>query len=290
MRSSTALTELLNQQRATKEDGYSPFRVEVIGLERLVFVREVDKPNPMYADGKDELHYVVETIPKRNKVRLVISKVNQSNPHESEVLAKDAGDLWGMTMRKRLVKQVYKRDWQVSDLVEKDLEKLATQIPYYIRERARILLESIITGDNEERKERLLKIEQGQHEFPPKTLELLAFIHALPAVAPENEPCHARFTLQHLAGKKGNTIDAVRHRFTPLQGQPFIKVVQEGRGNQPTIYCYLPSKRSTGTEVQREATITSDTEIVAAPKGAASTRRESKELLRYGGKPKEWSH
>jgi len=288
--SSKALTALLNQHSVVVESGYSSFKVELIGLERLVFVGAVDRSNPMYPDGKDELCYTVETIPKRNKVRLSISKVNQSNPHEPEVLAKDAGDLWGSSMRKRLVKQVYKRDWQVSNVVEKDLEKLASQVAYYRANRERMLLESIRKGDNRELQERLLTIEQAQPpSFPAQTQELLAALEKRPVEIIDGEPT-AIFTRQDVAGQMGISIDAVRNRLSPLEGQPFFRIKQRGKGNQPTIYCYLPNKRATGAKVQRQASITSDTEIVAPPKVATSTRRESKELLRYGETPKEGSY
>ena len=289
MRSSEALTELLNQHSVSEENGFSPFRLWIDGLKRLVFVRVLDKPNPMYPDGKDEVRYVVETPPKRSKVRLVISKWNQSNPYEGDVLATDAGDLWGMSLRQRLVKQVYKRDWKLSELVAKDLAELAPQIAYYRENRERILLESIRKSDHAERKQRLLKIEQGQQEFSPKTLNLLAFIDALPADVPENEPCQARFTLQQLAGKKGDTIDAVRHRFTPLERQPYLRIVRESRGNQPTVYGYLKEKRGMKAVTTREQTTTSDTTIVkgqSAPRNPL--RYESEGLVRYGEKGRRY--
>lgn len=289
MEHSRALTELLDQQTVWLEEANpldnSRFKVGIQGVHSLVFARELRKhPN---VDANDELHYVVHTIPHRRKVRLVIFK-KAALLDGSRALAKDAGDLWSMSMRKRVVQAVYKLDYDASQAVEQDLPRLATWIPSYVERREQILLEHIRNSDNAELKARLQQLEQPSPEFPKKTADLLAFIDQLPTTAPEGEPCHARFTLQQLAGKMGLTINQVRPRFSPLEGQSFIRLVQRGRGNQPMVYSYLKENR--GTKTQREATISSDTEIIAAPKVATSARHESKELLRYGEKPKEWSY
>lgn len=279
-----SVRELLKEHYVRVEN--KPF-VCVIKLENLTFIREIGKRYD-YLDSSDELFYIVSPAARRSKVQLSIFKKTQLLD-DSKTLAIDTGDPRSMSMRNRVLRAVKKQDWQAAKTVECDLERLASLVPYYWAEREKLLLESIEKGEDRTLKVRLTQARQ-ESRFPTKTLQLLDALDGLPPTASDDEPSQASFTLRQVSGKTGWTIDAVRHRFSPLEGQPFIEVVRQGRGNQPTVYRYLPEKRPIGTRAQYQATITSDTEIVKPPKVAISTQRESKGLLCYGEKPNEGSY
>ena len=285
MRRLEALTELFNRQIV---------EIECPGFEQVV-LRGL-KMVSFQSQENERIFYYVTPLNDKGRVHLkiVLSEVNQ-------ILLTDQGDVRNIGMRRRIVKEAKKRyltawlsniprtekDWRIPETVEADLENLASAVEGLLREeeRARILVRYIKWGANEELLEQFQKAQEAPL-FPKKTLELLEFIDTLPAVTPETEPCHARFTLQQVAGKKGNTIDSVRHRFTPLEGQPFIEVVREGRGNQPTAYRYVKNKRGMKPATTREQNVTSDVTI-EAPK-QKSNRFESKDLVRYGERPKRY--
>jgi len=168
------------------------------------------------------------------------------------------------------------KDRKIPEIVERELEMLPRAIEDMLERRERILIRRIKNGGNRELQEQLAKAQQPQETFPKLTVELLDFIDGLPPIAPEGEPSHARFTLQQLAGKKGDTIDQVRARFSPLKEQPFIQVVRKGKSNQPTVYRYVKEK-PVATEQENR---TADASIVSAPRHPL--RFESKELVRHG--------
>ncbi len=275
-----SVKRLLEQQCIQRKDG--AFTVEIAGLKELQFTRRIREPRDE-DDYGEELVYVVESRPRRNKVKVRV--VKRTGQYEGTTLAVDVGDLASLSMRARLTKALGKKDWLATKTAEQDLERLATLVPYYLSQRESLLVEGI-QQSNDLTLQRQLANVRADLDFPPRTLALLALIEQLPPTAVEGEPSYQAFTFQQLAGRCGWTVNRVRHRFGPVRGQPFIAVVREGRSNQPTVYRYLPDRRKNRPATTRCQTITADL-VIERPK-PKSSQFESEELLRYGEKPKKW--
>ncbi len=157
MKLSKKVRELLNQQQV--ELPWWEGKVFIKGLKEILFTRRAEK-NKTQGTFSGELHYRVEPRTDKGRVKMSILKVPVRAeiietvpiwqafrftplPEKAELIAKDIGDLWSVRMRERLRKEVKKNDWTMLKLVELDLEKIADRLPYYLKNREGILLESV---------------------------------------------------------------------------------------------------------------------------------------------------
>lgn len=263
MTSSQSVKQLLDELEVLLDKG--PFKVYLYGFREIIFYRTLPKEPGQYAP--EVIHYEIQTVPRRVRVRVKVYWQAQE-PSQSKVLTYDCGDLAVMSMRKRMLKAVKERNWQLLKIVEKDLEFLATAIPYYLKERERLLLGSITRSDGENQQYKAQLEEAKTATYSKGTMELVDLLDRLPAQAVPGQPSQASFTLRQLCGKTGWTIDRARHRFSAIERQPFIEVVQAAKSNRPTVFRYLPERRLAASQ--------------ASPKVVNPLRRESEELVRYG--------
>lgn len=161
-----------------------------------------------------------------------------------KTLAVDVGDLRSLPMRKRLLSEVQKRyffgegmtiaDRRIPSIVESDLEGLVKVLDDLETNWLNYLLNSM----NDEQRRDFQRLQWSiSRGYSRDTVALLGELLKLPADDVEGRPSRKRFTVPELASVIGATDDQVRGWLSPLIGR-FVKVIESGRGNKPTVYSF----------------------------------------------------